>query len=598
MDFNTIKLNVVGKASDIKRYIFEKADALKKGKADKNTPKRRATLKNITKRFSLNNIKKIDIHLPHWFYTACGKAAEFFSNIKHAVSRTLFTKYLFVTSSLIICSFVALGVIMATLISNRWQNETQETLAENAHIVADGMSVYIVSTQTSDNSSGETSTTIEYHITDQGKERLRSSLGMLSSSCGADIFIVDAGGNTVVCSEEYLMSSEDENVQFQCRHTQNVISSSIIADAAKVKEYRTTSKLSGIYSEDHFVVAVPFIAEDEQGNESIVGFVFVASSASAVSSFRSDIFRIVVVAVIIASIISFGLVYMLTYQQVKPLRQMAHAAGKFADGDFSARVPVTSENEVGQLALALNDMASKLAMSENMSRSFIANVSHELKTPMTVISGYIDGILDGIIPYEKQEQYLRIVSTETKRLARLVRSMLDLSKIDNGEMKLNKQKFNLNETIFDTLLSFEHKIDEKNIEIQGLDTLPTITINGDSDLIHQVVYNLVDNAVKFTNDGGYIKITASVKNKIATVNICNSGIGVPSDELKNIFERFYKTDKSRSFDKQGVGLGLFIVKTIISLHNGTIRAESAEGEYCRVIFTLPEASEASNGQKH
>ncbi|MDD6396558.1 MAG: HAMP domain-containing sensor histidine kinase [Firmicutes bacterium] len=542
-----------------------------------------------------NNGGEVKSKLPRWMHYVTDKVKGFFSDVRHMVSRTLFTKYLFVTSALLICSFVMLGLIMATLISNRWQDEKQQTLAENAHIVADGMNSFLVSVPVKNDEGKET---IEYHITDAGKEKLRSTLGMLSSSCGADIFIVDAGGNTVICSEEYLYASQDPEVPFKCRHTQTIISASIIANAARVKEYRTTDKLGGIYNQNHFIVSVPFIAADDKGNEYIAGFVFVASSASTISVFRSDIFRIVTIAVIIASIISFGLVYMLTYQQVRPLRQMARAAGKFAEGDFSVRVPVTSENEVGQLAVAFNEMATKLSVSESMNRSFIANVSHELKTPMTTISGFIDGILDGTIPYEKQGQYLRIVSAETKRLARLVRSMLDLSKIDSGEMKLNRQKFNLCETIFDTMLSFEHRIDEKHIEIQGLEELRPTTVNGDADLIHQVVYNLMDNAVKFTNDGGYIRVSVSVKSKVASVSICNSGIGVPSDELPHIFERFYKTDKSRSFDKQGVGLGLFIVKTIISLHGGTIRAESAEGKYCNVIFTLPEASEGGKNLKH
>lgn len=532
-----------------------------------------------------------------WTHTAGQKIIGFFSEVKRMVSRTLFTRYLFVTSALLICSFILLGFIMATLVSNQWQDEKQQTLADNAHIVADGMNAYIVPVPIHNEGTNQVDAAIEYHITDAGKEKLRSTLGILSSSCSADIFIVDAGGNTVICSEEYLQAAQDSNVEFKCRHSQSVISPSIISNAAKVKEYRTTDKLDGIYSQNHFIVAVPFIASDNIGKEYIAGFVFVASSASVISDFRVNVFGIVSIAVIIVSIISFALVYMLTYQQVKPLRQMAKAAGKFAEGDFSVRVPVTNENEVGQLAVAINEMAGKLAVSENMNRSFIANVSHELKTPMTTISGFVDGILDGTISYEEQNKYLKIVSAETKRLARLVRSMLDLSKIDSGEMKLNKQNFNLCETIFDTMLSFEHRIEEKHIEIQGLEELRPTTVNGDADLIHQVVYNLMDNAVKFTNEGGYIRVNVSVKNKIAHVSICNSGIGVPSDELPHIFERFYKTDKSRSYDKQGVGLGLYIVKTIIALHGGTIRAESSEGNYCNVTFTLPETCEGYKTNK-
>lgn len=525
-----------------------------------------------------------------------GRVTGFFDDVRKMVSRTLFTKYLFVTSGVQICSLIVLGLIMATLVSNRWQSEKQEQLADNAHIVADGMNAYIVPVP-SRPTEGDLDAVINYQITDAGKEKLRSTLGILSSSCSADIFIVDARGNTVICSEEYLHAASDEEEAFQCRHMRATVAPAVIDAAARVPEYRVTDKLGGIYDKNHFIVAVPFVAGGETGRDYTVGFVFVASSASAISEFRSDISRILAVAVIIAAIVSFNLVYMLTYQQVKPLRAMAQAAGRFAEGDFSVRVPVNSQNEVGQLAVAINDMADKLTVSENMNRSFIANISHELKTPMTNISGYVDGMLDGTFPKEDHEKYLRIVSDETKRLARLVRSMLDLSRIDSGAMQLKKQRFNLSNVIFNALVSFEHRIDEKHIDIQGFDSLEPVTVNGDPDLMHQVLYNLFDNAVKFTNQGGYIRVGVSVQNKIATVSIRNSGIGVPSGDLSHIFERFYKSDKSRSYDKQGVGLGLYIVKTIVMLHGGTIHAESAEGTYCNVVFTLPEAEMSSAARR-
>ncbi|MBQ9900842.1 MAG: HAMP domain-containing histidine kinase [Clostridia bacterium] len=518
--------------------------------------------------------------------------AGIFVEMKHIVSRSLFTKYLFVTSTVLICSLILFSIIMSALISNRWRSEKQQQLADNAHIVADRMNAYIIPVPMR-NGDDSMNPAIQYVVTDAGKEKLRSTLGILSSSCGADIFIVDAQGTTVICSEEYLHADTPDNEEFRCRHQKKSISQSVISAAAKVREYRMTDRLGGIYDQSHFIVAVPFVAGGDVGKEYIAGFVFVASSASAISDFRSDISRIAVVAVLIAGIISFCMVYMLTYQQVKPLREMVKAAQKYSDGDFAMRINFKSENEVGQLADALNEMGAKLAESETVNRSFIANISHELKTPMTNISGYVNGILDGTIPPEKQDKYLRIISDETKRLARLVRSMLDLSKIDSGAMQLKKQKFNLSEVIFQALLSFEHRIEEKHIEIQGFDELGIITVNGDADLIHQVLYNLFDNAVKFTNDGGYIRVKATVQNKVATVSISNSGIGVSTEELSHIFERFYKTDKSRSFDRQGVGLGLYIVKTIVTLHGGRIHAEGSEGNYCSIIFTLPEASEGS-----
>ena len=271
---------------------------------------------------------------------------------------------------------------------------------------------------------------------------------------------------------------------------------------------------------------------------------------------------------------------------------MSAAAKSFGDGDFSIRVPVTSNDEIGQLATAFNNMADSLSGSESMNRSFVANVSHELKTPMTTIAGFIDGILDGTIPPERQSHYLHIVSDEVKRLSRLVRTMLNLSRIDNGELKLRPNDFDISETVLSTVLTFEKSIDEKKIDIRGLDTLQPMQVHGDEDLLHQVVYNLVENAVKFTNTGGYISFNVSDSIDRIVVTIENSGSGIQSDELPLVFEKFYKTDKSRSQDKNGMGLGLYLVRTIIKLHGGDISVSSVVNEYTRFSFYIPKPQEA------
>ena len=227
----------------------------------------------------------------------------FFDDVRRMVSRTLFTKYLFVTSSVQICSLIVLGLIMATLVSSRWQTEKQQQLADNAHIVADGMNAYIVPVPSQNPKEGIEDAAIDYLITDAGKEKLRSTLGILSSSCGADIFIVDASGNTVICSEEYLHATTSEEETFLCRHMRATVAPSVIAAAARVPEYRVTDKLGGIYDKSHFIVAVPFVAGGETGNERIAGFVFVASSASAISEFRTDISRILAAAIIVAALV-------------------------------------------------------------------------------------------------------------------------------------------------------------------------------------------------------------------------------------------------------------------------------------------------------
>ena len=294
------------------------------------------------------------------------------------------------------------------------------------------------------------------------------------------------------------------------------------------------------------------------------------------------------IAAAAAFILAFVVVGLFSYRLVKPLRQMSAAAKSFGDGDFSIRVPVTSNDEIGQLATAFNNMADSLSGSESMNRSFVANVSHELKTPMTTIAGFIDGILDGTIPPERQSHYLHIVSDEVKRLSRLVRTMLNLSRIDNGELKLRPNDFDISETVLSTVLTFEKSIDEKKIDIRGLDTLQPMQVHGDEDLLHQVVYNLVENAVKFTNTEGYISFNVSDSIDRIVVTIENSGSGIQSDELPRVFEKFYKTDKSRSQDKNGMGLGLYLVRTIIKLHGGDISVSSVVNEYTRFSFYIPE----------
>ena len=520
--------------------------------------------------------------------SAADNVVQAMQSTRHKLSRTLFTKYLLVTSAILIISFILFGVVLAGIVSDRWQDERQQLLADNINSISERAGRYMVAQLDPE------TMTVTYRFSEASFTSLRAAIAVLGQSLDADIFIVDMQNNILMCDEEDSQNiigqlSDGENV---CKHRGNLPESFVesayeAAGKSETGDYRTTGTLGGLYDEKQFIVGTPVITKDADGNDVVVAVAVAVSTAKQIDQFRADIVSIVIFAIFIAAFISILAVYFITYQQVKPLRDMVSAVSRFAGGDFCVRVPVTDETEVGQLAAAFNDMARSLASSETMRRSFVANVSHELKTPMTTISGFVDGILDGTIPEDKHTQYLTVVSAETKRLARLVRSMLDLSKIDSGDMKLNRKKFNISKIVFDTMLSFEHRIEEKNIEIQGLDKIRPLTVNGDPDLIHQVVYNLIENAVKFVNPGGYISIKVYSRERQAYVRISNSGIGIPSEELPHIFERFYKTDKSRSIDKSGVGLGLFIVKTIIGLHNGGIDVRSAEGSYCEFEFHLP-----------
>ena len=284
-------------------------------------------------------------------------------------------------------------------------------------------------------------------------------------------------------------------------------------------------------------------------------------------------------------------VYFITERITSPLKNMSRAAKSFAAGKFDIRVDETGDDEVAELAAAFNAMAESLRRADEMRSSFLANVSHDLKTPMTTISGFIDAILVGAIPPEQQNEYLERIKSEVLRLSRLVRQLLDISRVQAGERKFEFTDFDVCEMARQILFSFEQKIDEKRLEVDFDCDDFNMMVNADKDAIHQILYNICDNAVKFSREKGELKISVKQreKDKKIIVSVFNQGVGIPEEDLPFVFERFYKTDKSRGLDKTGVGLGLFISRTIINAHGEEIHAESVQGENCRFWFTLKPA---------
>ncbi len=290
--------------------------------------------------------------------------------------------------------------------------------------------------------------------------------------------------------------------------------------------------------------------------------------------------------VMLAAVIA---VYFITERIINPLRVMTSAAKEMSKGNFSTRIPVYGKDEVSELSKAFNDMAESLDSLEKMRNSFLANVSHDLRTPMTTISGFIDGITSGAIPPEKHEYYLGIISEEVHRLSRLVGQLLDISRLESGERKFNMTEFDIAEMARIVLISFEQRIEEKHLDVE-FDSDDDMLVLADRDSIHQVIYNLCHNAIKFANDGGRFSIKISrVQDKKIKVSVFDEGQSIPDEDKKLVFDRFYKTDKNRGLDKSGVGLGLYISKTIIEAHGEKIWVESVEGESCEFIFTLKEA---------
>ena len=270
----------------------------------------------------------------------------------------------------------------------------------------------------------------------------------------------------------------------------------------------------------------------------------------------------------------------------------------FGGGDLSVRVEgVDGEGEVADLARTFNRMADNIQTNDNSRGQFMGNIAHELRTPMTTIKGFVDGILDGTIPPEMQNHYLQLVSEETGRLARLIQNMLDLSKLESGEYQVNARMFNIWETLTGVALSAEQRINDGMIDIDGLTMDEKVLVYADPDLIHQVAYNLLDNAIKFTPAGGTIRFGVERLGPEVEVSIWNSGQGISPEALPYVFQRFYKEDQSRGLHARGAGLGLNICKVLVNLSGGQIRVESKQGEWCRFVFTLPVQPPNPGGMK-
>lgn len=301
-------------------------------------------------------------------------------------------------------------------------------------------------------------------------------------------------------------------------------------------------------------------------------------------------YKFVVVKFIIALIcvICFSILILLvyTYYITSLLRQMKTVAQEYARGNFEPKVDFCTNDDIGELAQTMNSMSESIAKFEESSRNFVSNVSHEFKTPITSIIGFIDGLIDGTVPEEKRDYYLKIVYNEVKRLSQLVQSMLNISKIESGGIKPVFVPVNINNIIGRILVGFFDKIESKNLDIRGMDDVDDCWVEGDENLIYQIFYNLIENAIKFSNENGCISFKFIQIAHARIITVRNSGDGLTEEELDKLFDRFYKTDQSRSKDKSGFGLGLNIVSTIVKLCNWRINVKSEYGKYTEFILTF------------
>ena len=463
--------------------------------------------------------------------------------------KSVFSEFFTLCAAIISAAIICVAVVLIIISSEFYKNDKKGYLITNADTI---MSITKLSIDSADGVNTDYLNNIYLNVTDTTE---------------IVFTLTDSNGVALVCSEAP-----------PCSHTGRKIGEDILNKVGD-EGFFELSSLDHFYPSTVFNLVYKFQAAGEQY------YLFSRLSDTPLQQYLTKL----IIALAIASVVILVLVFIAIYAAVKhlmtPVKEMTLAAKRFGNGDFSEKLYVPEDNEFGFLANSLNEMASSLEAIEENRKSFISNVSHELRTPMTTIGGFVDGILDGTIPKEKHKYYLRIVSEEVDRLARLVKSMLNISKYEAGEMEMTKETFDLMPLLVKVLLMFETRIDEKHVEIRGIEH-GRFMVSADSDLMQQVLYNLVENAVKFVNDGGYIEFAFENRDGSSVIRIRNSGEGLKANEISKVFDRFYKADASRGIDKTGVGLGLSIVRSIIKLHDGKILVRSEPNSFVEFEITI------------
>lgn len=485
--------------------------------------------------------------------------------------------FVFTTFTVLFCLIVASFSLMFFFV-NFWKNARFTSLTDDALSLARS-----VETLYDDSGAGFLYSTVP----NDSMLIVAGALVSVADSSGVDMLILDRDGNVLLCKDNVNITSEEVKIDKNCAlHSHIKIDSSLLNSAidASPHSYNYEGTLSTADPEAYFLTLVPMFFDGKT-----VGYAAALQTVTdAYLPYTTEFIRMMIATALIAVLFTFIASLIASYRMVRPLKKMTATTKKYAVGNFDERIkPVDTYNELKEFVDSFNNMADSLAVTEESRSSFVANVSHELKTPMTIINGFVDGILDGTISEQDKEKYLLIVSEETKRLSRLVIAMLNMSKIEAGKLTLSPVDINLYSMLCNTLIGFEKNINDKKINIVGLDELEELTVNADDALINQVLYNLIDNAVKFTPENGTIHFSMYSEKKYAVVSIKNTGRGIPKEECELVFDRFYKVDKSRGLDVKSFGLGLHIVKSIIELHNGTISINSEENEFTEFVFKLP-----------
>ena len=480
--------------------------------------------------------------------------------------KTISNMYFATTAILLVAGITVMGFVQMYLSMSYFVGERKSALSGVVQVAAKQVSLL---------QQGEDLP----QLSEEDRDRMQRAIGIVSETSDSSLLLADAQGNVVLAAgfDQALGAQIPRNVLDQM--------------AGGQKAMFDSGTLGGVYDKGQYTAGC--VLTDAAGQ--VRGYAFASSNISALNGYVADMFSTFILSAGLMLLISSLLSVVFTTRLTLPLRRIAEAARKFGAGDFSTRVPVEGEDEVAQLAVTFNNMAANLEAIDSSRSNFMGNIAHELRTPMTSVKGFVDGMLDGTIPPELYNHYLGVVSQEVGRLTRLIQNMLDISKLEAGEYQVNARSYDVWESITGAALAAEQRIESGKIQIQGLVPERTM-VYADPDLVHQVVYNLLDNAIKFTPEEGIIRFGVTRSGGQVTVNIWNTGPGIAPEALPFVFDRFFKEDRSRGLNTRGSGLRLHICKVLVNLSGGKIWVESQEGEWCRFSFTLP-AEGAKKGRK-
>ncbi|MCD7806421.1 MAG: HAMP domain-containing histidine kinase [Lachnospiraceae bacterium] len=406
-------------------------------------------------------------------------------------------------------------------------------------------------------------------------ESVKAQLDTFSAFSNAEIWILNPSGRMVLNSS--LVMDVDDVIIVEDFDTSSLAGN-----------YYTTGTFFDYFGEDQLSVLAPITTED---NYQINGYVVIHYPYSNIIQSYNDMQGFMFLMFVILLALSLIILLFFTFYVYIPLRRITTATEQYASGNYHYELQPESNDELGYLAAILSYMAGEIARSEDDQKKFIANVSHDFRSPLTSIQGYLQAMLDGTIPPELYEKYLQIVLNETKRLTKLTNSLLQLNNLNTKGMLLERTNFDINAVIRNVAASFEGTCREKDIHLQLILTGEELYVNADIEKIQQVLYNLLDNAIKFSHQHSNIQIEATEKKNKLYVSVKDHGIGIPKEELSLVWERFYKSDNSRGKDKKGTGLGLSITKEIIRSHGEHINVISTLGTGTEFVFTLPVAEE-------